>query len=417
MATELYDAYGRKADLTRLKEEQAGPTLGGVRNIYSTLHVERSLTPERLTAILQTAEFGDPWMYLELAEAMEEKDLHYLSVLGTRKHAVAGLEMSVQPASQSKEDLMAADLVREQLLQGELDMCTAATDQLDAIGKGFSVLEIIWGGVEEWYPRRLEWRDPRWFEFDWISGEQILVRTLKTEGPRPDGGDRGTMNFLTRTTGSGQEIGIQPATAPLNPFQFCTHITKAKSGLPIRGGLARAVGYSYLFKNYVLKDWVVFAEIFGQGLRLGKYGPGASAQDKQQLLNAVMNIGTDCSAIIPESMMIEFIKNDMAASTDLYQRFLEYTDNQVSKAVLGQTMTSDVPKSGGLGGGGVAKVHDMVRHDIAEDDARKLAACWRRDLVMPIVNINLGPRKVYPKIVIGFPQEQNLEALSRRLAR
>ena len=143
----------------------------------------------------------------------------------------------------------------------------------------------------------------------------------------------------------------------------------------------------------------------------GKYGPGASAQDKQQLLNAVMNIGTDCSAIIPESMMIDFIKADMHASIELFERFLEYTDKQVSKAVLGQTMTSDIPKSGGLGGAGAAKVHDMVRHDIADDDAKKLAAAWNRDLVKPIVDINLGPRKSYPQIIIGFPQDQDLAAL------
>jgi phage gp29-like protein len=414
MATELYDAYGRKADLTRLKEEQAGPTLGGVRNIYSTLHPERDLTPEKLTSILQVAEYGDPYLYLELAEAMEEKDLHYLSVIGTRKHAIAALDFTVMAASQSKEDLMARDLVNEQLLEGELDLPSAVTDQLDALGKGFSVLEIIWDGIEQWWPRQLKWRDPRWFAFDWISGEQTLVRTLKTEGQNVGG--PGTMNFLVRDTSSGQQIGIQPATAPLEPFRFCTHFAKAKAGLPIRGGLARAAAYSYLFKNYILKDWVTFAEAYGQPLRLGKYGPGASAQDKQQLLNAVMNIGTDCAAIIPESMMIEFIKADMNASTELFERFLEYTDKQVSKAVLGQTMTSDVPKSGGLGGAGAAKVHDMVRHDIADDDARKLAKTWNRDLVKPIVDINLGPRRSYPQIMIGFPDEENLEMLGKSLS-
>jgi phage gp29-like protein len=412
--TELYDAYGRKADLTRLKEEQAGPTLGGVRNIYSTMHPERDLTPERLSSILQVAEYGDPYLYLELAEAMEEKDLHYLSVIGTRKHAVAALELTVTAASQSKEDLIARDLVNEQLMEGELDLRSAMTDQLDALGKGFSVLEIIWDGIEQWWPRQLKWRDPRWFAFDWISGEQVLVRTLRTEGQAVDG--TGTMNFLVRPTSSGQQIGIQPATARLEPFRFCTHIVKAKSGLPIRGGLARAISYFYLFKNYVFKDWVTFAEAYGQPLRVGKYGPGASAQDKQQLLNAVMNIGTDCAAIIPESMVIEFIKADMHASTDLFEKLVDKVDAQMSKTVLGQTMTADVPKSGGLGGGGLAKVHDMVRHDIADDDAKKLAAAWNRDLVKPIVDINLGPRKSYPQITIGFPNEENLELLGKNIS-
>ena len=31
----------------------------------------------------------------------------------------------------------------------------------------------------------------------------------------------------------------------------------------------------YLLKNYHLKDWVSFAEIYGLPLRLGKYAPGA----------------------------------------------------------------------------------------------------------------------------------------------
>ena len=104
------------------------------------------------------------------------------------------------------------------------------------------------------------------------------------------------------------EMGIQPLTAPLAPFKFIVHVAKAKAGLPVRGGIARAAGWAYLFKNYVLKDWVTFAEIFGQPLRLGKYSPGATEADKQALLSAVANIGTDAAAIIPESMLIEFVE-------------------------------------------------------------------------------------------------------------
>ena len=115
-------------------------------------------------------------------------------------------------------------------------------------------------GIRAAYPAR-----PAMVVFDWISGEQILVRTLKTEGPEVG---TETMQFITGKTGTGAEIGIQLASAPLTPFKFVTHIAKAKSGLPIRGGLARAAGYAYLFKNYVFKDWVVYAEIFGKGYAL-----------------------------------------------------------------------------------------------------------------------------------------------------
>jgi Protein of unknown function (DUF935) len=99
----LYDAYGREVDTAELRDEQAAPTMAGVRNIYSMMHPSVGLTPEKLIAIQREAEAGDPYLYLELAEEMEEKDLHYLAVIGTRKQAVAGAELIVTPASEAAE--------------------------------------------------------------------------------------------------------------------------------------------------------------------------------------------------------------------------------------------------------------------------------------------------------------------------
>ena len=178
----LYDAYGREVDTGLLREEQAAPTMAGVRNIYSVMHPSIGLTPERLSGILRQAEFGDPFLYLELAEEIEEKDLHYLAVLSTRKNAVAQLDLVVGAASSGAEDQRAAAMVREMLLDGPLQLDSVLFDVLDAVGKGFSATEIIWNtSGREWFPAQLKWRDPRWFAFDWISGEELLVRTLKGE--------------------------------------------------------------------------------------------------------------------------------------------------------------------------------------------------------------------------------------------
>ena len=49
----LYDAYGREVDTGMLREEQAAPTMAGVRNIYSVMHPSIGLTPERLSHILR----------------------------------------------------------------------------------------------------------------------------------------------------------------------------------------------------------------------------------------------------------------------------------------------------------------------------------------------------------------------------
>jgi phage gp29-like protein len=410
---ELYDAYGRPVDTGLLKETQAAPTWGGVRNIYSSMHPEAGLTPEGLTAILRTAELGDPWLYLEMAEAMEEKDLHYLAVLSTRKHAVGELDFNVEAASSAPDDVRTADFVRETLLEGDLDLRGRIFDIEDALGKGWSVSEIIWDlEGPEWRPKELVWRDPKFFIWDWISGDELLVRTLG-EAPAYRDGRPGALTAWIRPTPEGP-VGLQPGSARLWPYKFVVHKSAAKSGLPVRGGLARIAAWVWLFKMYVLKDWVAFAEVYGQPLRVGKYGAGSSAADRQALLNAVANIGVDAAAIIPDSMLIEFVENKtQAASNQLYEQFCDWLDRQTTKGILGQTLTTELPKGGGSRA--AAMVHDMVRRDIAMDDARRLSETLNRDLVKPLVDLNLGPRRRYPKIRIGFPDESDLARLSGAL--
>jgi len=39
----------------------------------------------------------------------------------------------------------------------------------------------------------------------------------------------------------------------------------------------RVCAWMYLFKNYAVKDWIGFPEVYGMPLRVGKYEPGAYA--------------------------------------------------------------------------------------------------------------------------------------------
>lgn len=63
-------------------------------------------------------------------------------MLGTRRLAVSGLEVIVEAASDERRDVELADAVRELLRDpafGEL-----VDDLLDALGKGYSAVEIDW---------------------------------------------------------------------------------------------------------------------------------------------------------------------------------------------------------------------------------------------------------------------------------
>lgn len=367
---------GRPIEKRILVEEQAGPTVTGVRPVWSE-HPSQGLTPRGLGSILLSAEQGDATSFLELAEDIEEKYWHYRAVIATRKLAVSQLPVTVEAASDDADDVRAADLVRA-VIDGD-DFDQVLFDALDGLAKGFSVCEIVWEtSAREWMPARILHRDPRWFQFDRIDGT-----TLRLRDGTPDG-------------------------QPLAPAKYIVHRPKTKSGLPIRGGVARPAAWAWLFQSYTWKDWLSFVETYGQPLRLGRYGPGATETEKQALLRAVRNISADAAAIIPQSMLIEFVKAEgTGASADVYAGLVDRLDQAVSKLVLGQTTTTDAVS----GGHAVSQEHRQVQQDIERADGRQLAAVLKRDLIIPLVALNLGPRDRYPTIRIGRPDEEDLRLM------
>ena len=387
MAGKIVDYLGRPIDRKALRDEHAGPTLAGVRTIWPRNEFG-DITPQSVGAMLREAEVpghGAAEQYLELAEVMEERDLHYLGVLQTRKRQVAQIGVTIEPASDSRDDVLDADLVREFFARSAIE--DELIDMLDAIGKGYSVLEIDWDCSDgQFMPLRLVRRMPQWFDFDARSGTRLMQR----------------------------DEGYQ--WRELQPFKFVTLIMSAKSGLPIRGGLARAAAWGHLFKYFTLHDWVRFVESYGQPIRLGKFGKGATKEDKAILYRAVVNVAADAAAIVPEDMDISFVDDTtVRGRSEIYRDLVKYLDSQVSIAVLGQTLTTD----SGEGGGSYAlgQVHNLVRQDIEKSDARQLAEALRRDLVIPIIDLNRPYRahREYPAVRIMRATAMDLQLLAGAL--
>ena len=333
------------------------------------------LTPIRLAEIFKEADAGDILRQAELFEEMEEKDPHLFSQLQTRKNAVTGLDFEIIPFDPDDErDKEIAEFIEAQIngIEGLEDIML---DLMDAVGKGFAVSEIMWrydggrvvvGDIRSRHQKR----------FFWDTEDAFKVRT--DEAPE------------------GMEL-------PGN--KFILHRYKARSGHPSRAGVLRVVAWMYLFKNYTLKDWVAFCEVYGMPLRLGKYQPGASEDDKRALMQTLAQIGADAAGIFPDGTTIEFVNTEKASSTDLYERLARYCDEQISKAILGQTLTSD------SGGGSYAqsKTHNDVRHDLTVADCKALAATLRRDLIRPLVLFNFGDDTRVPYIRFDAEESEDLE--------
>lgn len=377
MAT-LYDQFGRPIEMPRRPDDRR-VAVASVRDRWSS-YPSHGLTPERLAAILREADDGDVERQCELFSEMEEKDAHLASLLQTRRNAVIGLSRAILPYSDDPADKEAADLV-EEALDG-LDIEDLILDLMDAVGKGFSIAEILWEVGERVVPRSVEWVDPKRFTWD---GQE--VRLLTDSHP------------------------VDGEVLPAN--KFVIHRYKARSGLPSRAGMLRVCAWMYLFKNYAVKDWVAFAEVFGMPLRLGKYDPAASKEDKAALEAAIRALGTDAAGIIANTTDIEFLTEGSSGakpSGDVYERLVAFCDRAMSKAILGQTLTTDT--TGATGTYAAGAVHEGVRRDLLEADAAALARTIQRDLIRPIVGFNLGWDRIrrLPYIQFDTAEPEDLRA-------
>lgn len=348
-------------------------TVARVQDKYSE-YPSNGLTPVRLAEIFREADTGDVMRQMELFEEMEEHDPHLFSQLQTRKNAVTGLDFEITAFGDEPRDKEIAEFVEAQL-NGIEGMEDIETDLLDAIGKGIAVSEIMWG---------------------YDSG-RVVVREIKNRHQKRFFWDGVDDSFRCRTDET-------PSGILLPKNKFIIHKYKARSGHPARAGILRVVAWMYLFKNYDIKDWISFAEVYGLPFRLGKYAPGSSDEEKRALMQALIQLGADAAGIIPEGASIEFVTTEKTSSTDLYERLARYCDEQISKAILGQTLTSD------SGGGSYAqsKTHNEVRHDLTVADCKALAATLRRDLIRPLVLFNFGEEKRIPRIRFDCEEDEDL---------
>ncbi|MBW6402043.1 DUF935 domain-containing protein [Roseomonas sp. HJA6] len=374
---QIIDQWGNPippSRIAQLRQHQAMPRVGTPRSPYSTYQPTRGLTPASLGALLSQSAQGQSQQLMELLEEIEEKDLHYASVLSTRKRQVAQLPITVTAASEDARHKEHADFLRRWLDTDTL--AVSLVDMLDGVSKGFSVLEISWlTEPRKVWPLRLVYRPQRFFDVDWRDGDTVMMR---------DNADL----------------------VPLGLHKFVVHRHPSKSGNLLRSGIGRVAVWAWMFKSFTMQDWAIFVHNYGAPIRLGRYGPESTEEDRAVLWRAVANVAGDMAAIVPKSMEVEFVQVQNAAdSAKLYEARCRYLDEQISKVVLGQTATTDANPGSHAAG----QTHRLVQEDIERSDAGMLSTTVNRQLAPQIIAFNFGPQDAYPRVHIGRPDEVPLK--------
>ena len=380
----LVDQFGQPIQREQLSEPQTAHVASLHHEIAN--HPSRGLTPSKLARILDAAENGDVIAQYELFEDMEEKDGHVAAEMSKRRRALLSLDWTVEPPpNASAAEKAATDGVRAILSELE-DFEETLFDLTDAIGKAFVCAEVSWHRADgQFLPEAITHRPQTWFQFH-----------------------RGTMR---------QEIRLRdssPEGAELWPFGWVTHISRAKSGYLERAALFRVLVWPYLFKNYSVGDLAEFLEIYGIPTRIGRYPSGATEKEKLTLLRALASIGHNAAGIMPQGMEVEF-KDAASGDPDAFQLMIDWCERTQSKAILGATLTSQADR--GSNTNALGNVHNEVRKDLRDGDAKGLGRTLTRDLVYPLAALNFGITSVRrsPRFVLDIAESEDLKLFADAL--
>jgi len=126
------------------------------------------------------------------------------------------------------------------------------------------------------------------------------------------------------------------------------------------GLLVKAAQY-VIYKRNCLGDYSQYSELFGQPLRKGTYNP-YDENSRTQLKSSMEEAGSSSWCIFPEGTNIEFVEStSKTGSSDLYSKLIELCNAEISKLIVGQTLTTE---AGDKGARALGEVHKEVEDEI-----------------------------------------------------
>lgn len=275
-------------------------------------------------------------------------DAHVAACVESRRAGVLSLLWEIDRGkSKSRQAKFITDLFNE------IDVHAIISDALDGALFGFQPLEVIWtsdGGRT--VPEKVEGKPPEWFQF----------------------GEAGELRFRTLAAWLGEPL-------PERKFILARH--RASYANPYGAPALAPVFWPLTFKKGGIRFWVMFTEKYGMPWLIGKHQPGASTTEKSALLDMLEKMIQDGIAVVPNNAEISFEESsNRGASVAIYQAMLTFCNAEISKALLGQTLTTEI---GDKGSYAASQTHGAVRDEIVEADRRMVEAamntlidwiCW-----------------------------------------
>jgi phage gp29-like protein len=352
MAT-LVDIHGNPLVRDALKTPQT-VAQADIQRLYPE-HPSLGLNIRKMPRILQAAEQGDLSAQAHLFADMQERDGHIFAEMNKRKNALLTLSWSIVPPLNATADEKNMTAAVQDWFSSIPEMEDVILNLMDAVGHGFSCQEIDWELSEKiWLPRSLHLRPHYWFSTLPEKGDQLRLNDGSMEG------------------------------SELWPFGWLVHRHNARSGFVATSGIYRVLVWPYLFKNYALRDWAEFLEIYGLPARIATYAAGTTDEERDRILAMLVRLGHEAVAVLPQGTDIKF-ENAASGGSDPFTQMIRWAELTESKVILGGTLTTQA--DGKTSTNALGNVHNEVRHDLMTADARQIEGAFRQ-LIFMLLTLN-----------------------------
>lgn len=356
---------------------------------YAESSLQRVLTGGNLTSEFAVRQFWtamsslavlpnpDPVLQsegIQISTYRKMNDGHLGAVVRKRRAAVRA-----RPWQLNSKGVPARIYKRVSEMFGGLDIRNAMSLMWSANLYGYSVLEVIWQESNGLLvPVELKDKPQEWF--GWHAD--------------------GTLRFLD-DAGLGEEVP---------PRKFLVARSEPTFTNPYGKPLYSECFWPLAFKRGGLRFWMTFLERYGMPRAIGKVPASASDTEREALLSSMEGMVQDAAAVINDNQSVTIEEaTGKAASTDAYAQLVRWADTEISKAILGETLTTELPTQGSLA---AAQVHNDVRQDLALDDAAMVESRMN-EFLRWICELNFPGETAIPRFEIILPEDLNEARVER----
>ncbi len=146
-------------------------------------------------------------------------------------------------------------------------------------------------------------------------------------------------------------------------------------------GLIESVAPLTIYKRHSWASWDEFEQIFGLPIRIARTAIN-TREHKDDIQQWLETMGTAAYAILDKQTDIEIKESNRSDAYHIYLEKVNATNREISKRVLGQTMTMEDGSSLSQ-----AKVHSDVLKEVHASDLTELSD-WTNDTLFPVLRLH-----------------------------